>query len=166
MVCEHFVKRAIIFGLFFALSIPNALSNQIEPRKTVSKCQQINFQDWLKQVKICSDKYGVDPYFALAVAEVESSNKEVRFRFGKMGKGTYYGPFGIHKCFLKKWTINDPMVNTEVGIRALARYTDQRKSLRKYNLAFHEGYFKRIKQLEARNRKDGVFDFLNSRSLH
>ena len=81
---------------------------------------------WLHHVKAMAVKYSVDPNFALAVAEVESSNKEVRFRFGKMGKGTYYGPFGIHKCFLGRWAINDPLVNTEVGIRALARYKDQR----------------------------------------
>jgi hypothetical protein len=104
-----------------------------------------------------SAKYGVDPNFALAVAEVESSNKEVRFRFGKMGKGTYYGPYGIHKCFLKKWAINDPLVNTEVGIRALARHKDQRQSLRRYNTSFDEAYYRRIKQIERRNREEGVF---------
>ena len=113
---------------------------------------------WLHHVKAMAEKYSVDPNFALAVAEVESSNKEVRFRFGKMGKGTYYGPFGVHKCFLSKWDINDPMVNTEVGIRALARYADQRRSLRKYNASFNEAYYRRIRQLEARNRKEGVFE--------
>ena len=112
---------------------------------------------WVILVKAVAVKYGVDPNFALAVAEVESSNKEVRFRFGKMGRGTYYGPYGIHKCFLKKWDISDPSINTEVGIRALARYKDQRKALKKYNASFNEGYYRRIKQLEARNRREGVF---------
>ena len=110
---------------------------------------------WLAFVKTCSAKYGIDPNFALAVAEVESSYKGERFRFGKMGKGTYYGPFGIHKCFLSKWEINDPYVNTEVGIRALSRYKDQKKSLKKYNASFNEAYYRRIKQLEARNRREG-----------
>ena len=112
-------------------------------------------RSWLHHVKVMSAKYGVDPNFALAVAEVESSNKEVRFRFGKMGKGTYYGPFGIHKSFLSQWAINDPYINTEVGVRALARYKDQRQSLRKYNASFNEAYYRRIKQLEARNRREG-----------
>ena len=113
---------------------------------------------WLAFVKTCSAKYGIDPNFALAVAEVESSYKGERFRFGKMGKGTYYGPFGIHKCFLRKWAINDPMVNTEVGIRALARYKDQRTSLKRYNTSFNEGYYRTIKKLERQNRESGVFN--------
>jgi hypothetical protein len=114
-------------------------------------------REWLAFVHKTSVKYGIDPNFALAVAEVESSYKGERFRFGKMGKGTYYGPFGIHKCFLKKWAINDPYINTEVGIRALARYKDQRKSLKKYNAAFNEGYYRTIKKLEKKNRESGVF---------
>lgn len=113
--------------------------------------------DWLAFVHKTSIKYGVDPYFALAVAEVESSYKGERFRFGKVSK-TYYGPYGIHKCFLKKWNIADPYVNTEVGIRALARYKNQRKSLKKYNVSFNEGYYKRIKYLENKNRKEKAFD--------
>jgi hypothetical protein len=113
--------------------------------------------DWLAYVKKTSVKYGIDPYFALAVAEVESSYKGERFRFGKMGK-TYYGPFGIHKCFLKKWDISNTFVNTEVGIRALSRYGNQKKSLKKYNTHFNMTYYKRIKYLENKNRKDRVFD--------
>ncbi len=117
----------------------------------------MSMSDWLRYVKACADKYGVDPYFALAVAETESGNKEVRFRFGKIGKA-YYGPFGIHKCFLSRWDIADPFINTEVGIRALARYSDQRKTLKKYNIEFNEGYWRRIKQLERLNREARVFD--------
>lgn len=114
--------------------------------------------EWLAFVKACSEKYGVDPNFALAVAEAESSCKGRRFRFGKLGKGTYYGPFGIHRAFLKKWNIDDPYVNTEVGIRALARHRDQQVALKKYNVAFNESYWRRIKWLEARNRRQGVFE--------
>jgi hypothetical protein len=113
--------------------------------------------NWLHHVYITSAKYKVDPYFALAVAETESSCKGQQFRFGKMGKGTYYGPFGIHRCFLKKWAINDPLVNTEVGIRALARYSSQRRALQKYNASFNEAYWRRIKQLERQNRERRVF---------
>jgi len=114
--------------------------------------------EWLSFVKTCSERYGVDPNFALAVAETESSCKGKRFRFGRMGKGTFYGPFGIHKCFRRRWDIGNPYVNTQVGIRALARHKNQRRSLRKYNASFNEAYWKRVKQLEARNRKNGVFD--------
>ena len=121
--------------------------------------REVTMRLWLHHVKVMSAKYGIDPNFALAVAEVESSNKEVRFRFGKMGKGTYYGPYGIHKCFLSKWAINDPLVNTEVGIRALARYKDQRKSLKRYNASFNEGYYRQIKKLERQNRESGILGY-------
>jgi hypothetical protein len=113
--------------------------------------------NWLACVHKTALKYGVDPYFALAVAEVESSYKGARFRFGKIGK-TYYGPYGIHKCFLNRWNIADPYVNTEVGIRALARYGNQKKSLKKYNVSFNMAYYKRIKYLENKNRRDRVFN--------
>lgn len=115
-------------------------------------------RDWLNYVKACSEKYGIDPNIALAVAEVESSGKGQRFRFGKLGKGTYYGPYGVNKCFLSKWNIADPYVNTEIGIRALARNKDIRKSLRKYNAEFNEAYYRRIMQLAAQNRRQGVFE--------
>ncbi|MGO9175295.1 MAG: hypothetical protein ACLQED_04030 [Desulfobaccales bacterium] len=113
---------------------------------------------WISWVHVCSVKYGVDPNFALAVAETESSCKGQQIRFGKMGKGTFYGPFGIHRCFLKKWDIDDPMVNTMVGIQALARYKDHRKTLQKYNAEFNEAYFQRVKFLERRNREARVFE--------
>jgi soluble lytic murein transglycosylase-like protein len=103
-----------------------------------------------------SEKYGIDPNLALALAEVESSEKGRIFRFGRMGKGTFYGPFGIHKSFLSKWDIADPFVNTEVGIRALSNHIKKQGSLRgalkKYNTGDHgvkfERYFKRIKSLQ------------------
>ena len=113
---------------------------------------------WLNWVKFCSAKYGVDPYFALGVAEIESSNRYNRFRFGKMGR-TFYGPYGIHKCFLSRWDISDPFTNTEVGIRALSRYGgDQRRALKRYNASFTEGYYRRIKFLERKNRETNIFN--------
>lgn len=114
--------------------------------------------DWLAWVKTCADKYGVDPYICLAVANTESSKGGKEFRFGRMGNSNYYGPFGIHKDFLKKWRIDDWRVNTEVGIRALARYRDLRKSLKKYNAEFNEAYYLRIKYLERKYSKAGVFN--------
>ena len=113
--------------------------------------------DWLSFVKVTAEKYGVEPAFALAVAEVESSGKGKRFRFGKMGRSKYYGPFGVHQCFMSKWDISDPYINTEVGIKALSRYKDSRRALKKYNTAFNETYFRRIKTLEARNNKEQIW---------
>jgi hypothetical protein len=135
--------------------LPNQTASQ-QPKKVVK--ETMTMSDWYRFVKTCSAKYGVDPYFALAVAETESSCKGRKFRFGKMGKGTYYGPFGIKNIFLKKWNIADPYVNTEIGIRALARYRDQKKSLKKYNASYNVTYYKRIKYLENKNRKDRFFD--------
>jgi hypothetical protein len=119
---------------------------------------------WLNWVKFCSKKYNVDPYWVLGVFETESSNKYNRFRFGKMGK-TFYGPAGIHKCFLNKWDISDPFINTEVGIRALSRYGDQKRALRKYNTSFNMAYYHRIKFLERKWRNDDVFSIKNPESL-
>jgi len=135
------------------VSQPDETSVIINERKV----KRLTRPDWLTFVKDCAEYYGVDPYFALAVAEVESSCKGERFRFGKMGKGTYYGPFGIHKQFLKKWPIYDKYVNTEIGIKALARYKNQKKSLMKYNTEFNERYWRSIKRLEKENRKIDIF---------
>ena len=129
----------------------------LNPIPASSQPVEVTMPEWLHYVKQCSEKYGVDPNFALAVAECESSCKGKRFRFGKMGQSKYYGPFGIHRCFLSRWDIANPFINTEVGIRALARYKDKRKSLKKYNAAFSEGYWKRIKQLERQNHLAGIF---------
>lgn len=108
---------------------------------------------WVILVKAVAEKYGVDPNFALAVFECESSKKEVRFRFGKVGK--YWLPAGIHQCFESRWDLSDLRVNTEVGIRALARYgKDYRRSLKRYNASFDESYYKRIMGLTKKNRED------------
>jgi hypothetical protein len=106
----------------------------------------------------------VDPYFALAVAETESSNSWQRYRFGKMGR-TFYGPYGIRDIFIKKWDISNPYINTEVGIRALGRYKDQKRALKKYNTGDRgikfERYYKRIKYLERKNREENIFNTQN-----
>jgi hypothetical protein len=115
-------------------------------------------QNWYKWVAECSKKYGVDPNIALAVAETESSIGNTRFRFGKISK-TLYGPFGIRDCFLKKWDITDPFVNTEVGIRALARYPGNiKRSLQKYNKTFNNAYYNRIIELSKLNKRMKVFN--------
>jgi hypothetical protein len=132
-------------------------NNLTYPKKIKLNKNDIIIGDWLNWVKYCSKKYNIDKYFVLSVAECESSNKYARYRFGKMGR-TFYGPFGIHKCFLKKWAVDDPFINTEVGIRALARYGSQKKALKKYNASFNMAYYNRIKFLERRNRQDRIFD--------
>lgn len=143
-------KPTVLFGLILLLTL-NTTAATCQPAKP-------DMPTWLAFVKSCSEKYGVDPYFALAVAETESSCKGRRFRFGRMGRSPYYGPFGLHRCFLASWNIADPYINTEVGIRALARYKSQRRSLKKYNASFNEAYYRRIKFLEARNRREKVFE--------
>lgn len=123
---------------------------------------------WLEWVKICSKKYGISPYLALALAETESSKGKRRFRFGKISK-TYYGPYGIHRCFGKNpynWDIENPYMNTEIGIRALARHIKKQGSLRRALKKYNTGdgptqfirYCKRIEYLARRNKKEKVFD--------
>jgi len=130
--------------------------------------KEVDMKEWYSWVETCSKKYGVSKYLALALAEVESSKGKLRYRFGWISK-TYCGPYGIHKCFGKKpyyWDIENPYINTEVGIRALARHIKKqgslRKALRKYNTGDGQTQFirycKRIEYLAARNEKERVFD--------
>lgn len=104
---------------------------------------------WIETAAI---KHGVSPAFATAVAQVESGNKNHRFRVGPIGKGTYYAPFGIHKSYLKKWRIDDPKVNIERGVMAL-RGKDKRKVLKRYNKSFNEGYYRTICRLEKQYQR-------------
>ncbi len=113
---------------------------------------------WLQEVQMVSKEYGVDPNFALAVAETESSYKGQQFRFGRMGRTHYSGPFGINRCFLRKWNVDDPWINTVLGIRALSFYRNKRQTLQHYNANFNEGYYRRVRELERRNKKEGVFN--------
>jgi len=82
----------------------------------------------------CCTQHGVEPDFALAAFQVESQGQ-----CGPLGKGTVYGPAGIHKSFLKKWNIADPYVNVEVGVKAL-RGRDKLRVLRRYNTASNRAY--------------------------
>ena len=70
-----------------------------------------------------------------------------------MGK-TFYGPSGIHKCFLNKWDIDKPKINIDVGARALRGVGDnvalQKKRLKRYNASFNESYWKAIKSAERK----------------
>jgi len=95
---------------------------------------------WLKAVAIT---YGIQPEFALAVARIESGTKTQEYRIGPMGKGTYYGPLGIHKDFLKKWPINNPYMNILIGVKAL-QGKDQVRVLRRYNKTCDQAYLKAV----------------------
>lgn len=90
----------------------------------------------------------------MAIAHIESRKGDQEFRVGRMGK-TYYGPMGIHKCFLNLG-IDDPERNIEVGVKALARYgpvtnDDQlKRALKKYNSSFNLAYWNQIKKAELK----------------
>lgn len=129
---------------------------------------EVDMKIWYAWVETCSKKYGISPYLALALAEVESSKGNLKYRFGKISK-TYYGPYGIHRAFGKKpyyWDIENPYMNTEIGIRALAHHIKNqgslRKALRKYNTGDGRAQFirycKRIEYLVVRNEREKVFD--------
>jgi len=98
-------------------------------------------------------KYEVSPAFALAVAHVESGTASQEFRVGLLG-ATYYGPMGIHKCFLNRWPIDDFRENIRVGVKAL-RGRNLRHILKRYNAAFTESYWRAVKSAERRYRQEG-----------
>lgn len=108
-------------------------------------------------IRTCALYYGVEPEFAQAVAIVESrpAGGGMEIRVGRLGKSRYYGPFGIHRDFLKKWDIANPYVNVEVGVKAL-RGKDQVAVLKRYNRSFNQGYYREVcrvqRQLKAAAR--------------
>lgn len=122
-------------------------------------------QEWYQYVGVMAEKYKVDKYLCLALAETESSKWGNRVNFGWISK-TYCGPFGIHKCFSGPpwyWDIADWKVNTEVGIKALSNHLRRangnlHKALKKYNTgdrgAKFERYVKRIKNLQAKYKRE------------
>ena len=73
-----------------------------------------------------------------------------------MGKGTYYGPMGIHRDFLKKWNIADPMTNILVGVRALRG--DQARVLRRYNASCNRAYVKAVFAFRNQLVREKYFD--------
>lgn len=101
--------------------------------------------------------YGVEPEFALAVAHVESGVPGQEFRVGPLGRGKYYGPFGIHRDFLKKWPIDQPEENIRRGVLAL-KGGDQRRVLKRYNRTFNECYFRAVQAAKRRYRQSWLRD--------
>lgn len=111
----------------------------------------------LAWMQACCTVYGVEPEFALAVARIESGTKTAWLRCGPLGKaGKYYGPFGIHRDFRKKWPIDNPYVNVAVGVRAL-QGRDQRRVLQRYNAEFNEAYFRAVRAVYRQTKRRGTF---------
>jgi hypothetical protein len=113
----------------------------------------------LAWLKACAAAYGVEPEFAWAVARVESGVPgAAEIRCGPLGRsGKYYGPFGIHRDFRRRWPIDDPYVNMAVGVKAL-RGADKRRVLRRYNTAFNEGYYRAVMAIYRQAKREGKFD--------
>ena len=91
----------------------------------------------------CCAAYGVEPAFALAVAQVESGCPGQEIRLGPLGKkGVYAGPFGLHRAYCREHFGVDPVdpeVNIAIGVRAL-RGPDKRSILRRYNTEWNRAY--------------------------
>lgn len=72
-----------------------------------------------------------------------------------MGR-TYYGPMGLHKCFLSRGA-DDLDRNIELGVRALTRYPgDLKRTLRRYNTNFDRSYWVAVQRAIAKYRREGV----------
>ena len=93
-------------------------------------------------IHLYAHQYQVDPYFCESVARVECGSKGLRA--GPLDKRKlYYGPFAIHKDFLKKWPIDDPQENIRRGVLAL-RGSDKNKILHRYNKTCDSAYIKAV----------------------
>ena len=97
----------------------------------------------------CCHTYGVEPEFALAVARVESGPKTQEYRVGRLGRSNFYGPMGVHRCFLKT---GSPYEVIDKGVRAL-RGKDKLKVLRRYNTQSSRAYEQAVMALYRQNRR-------------
>lgn len=108
---------------------------------------------WLKH---CAAFYGVEPEFVKAVADVECNTTQ-GFLIGPIDKkGRFIGPMGIHKDYANTYPIYNPFVNIALGARALGRYKNKVKALRKYNTSFNAGYYKAIKRRYNYYKRSGL----------
>jgi len=100
-----------------------------------------------------SKKYGVDPYFAASVAYIESGG----WKEGPLPGGKFIAPMGIHRCFRKKWNIDDPIKNIKVGTIALGKHKrktgTRRKALAKYNTEITQAYTEEVMGLYRQIRR-------------
>lgn len=112
-------------------------------------------------MKVCAVQYGVDPCFALAVAAVESRPARfehvLQIRCGPLGrKQEVFGPMGINRAFLDKWNIADPLVNIQVGVRAL-QGKNRRQVLRRYNKGCSEAYVQAVETAYRVAKRERIF---------
>ena len=155
------IATAIVIGLISpttsnlsaVMPTPVAVSYKHSTRKTPTLAER----NIVIRALICAYalKYNVEPAAAMAVAHIESRKGQQEFRVGLMGR-TYYGPFGVNKCFLKKWSVDELDTNIKVGVKALSRNQNLKKSLQKYNAAFNEAYWQAIQEARRKYRKGGV----------
>lgn len=135
--------------------LASALLPKQAPRQVSHTPRQVS--SVIIRAKICaySLKYGLDPAIGMAVAHIESRKGSQEFRVGRMGP-TYYGPMGLHKCFVDRGAA-DLDRNIEMGVKALTRYpTDLKRSLRRYNTSFDGSYWTAIQRAAAKYRRAGV----------
>ena len=101
--------------------------------------------------------YGVCPSFAQAVAVVESrpAGTEIALRVGPIGGGRFYGPFAIHKDYLKRWPIDVPWINCVVGVRAL-RGKDKKRVLQRYNRSWTPAYHAEVMRIKKQIERRGL----------
>jgi hypothetical protein len=111
-----------------------------------------------------SRMFNVNPSMALAVMNIESRIGNQEFRIGPMGrKGTFYGPGGIHKCFLieRGWPIHTLEGNVMVTCRALRGIQDKRallKRLHKYNASYNNGYGNEVLTAARKYARELIWD--------
>lgn len=83
---------------------------------------------WWWTIRAAGSVYRVDPHLAASVFRIESG-----WKAGPLGrKGTYLGPGGIHRGYLRKWPVDLEIVNLWIATRAL-QGQDLRRVLQRYN---------------------------------
>jgi hypothetical protein len=145
--------RIIVVSILLTLLIQFPAGASLAPDKSI--------HDQIKDLVLkYSPIYDVDPPFALAVFHIESRIGNQEFRVGPMGRGTFYGPAGIHKSFLKDrgWPINTLEGNIRVGVRALqgtgVSRDKQVRRLHRYNAVCDSRYVGAVMRAKAKYERE------------
>lgn len=81
------------------------------------------------------------------MAIVESRGRGQVFRVGPIGRGgEFIGPFGLNRCFRKKWPIDDLKTNIERGCIAL-QGGNKLHVLKRYNTKCNDAYVYKVMQI-------------------
>ena len=124
----------------------------------ITVSSEVNIAPYIKfLIRQEARKQGVDETFVLAVAHIESRSGNKEFRTGLIGR-MYYGPFAIHKDFLKRWPIDKLDTNIQVGVHALRGGF---KSLRRYNANYNEAYASAIRRAMHKYREEELLNDTN-----